>query len=1323
VNFYGKEQLPAYLLAVANIVGGLFQDPSLSYPINITVVRTVIFEKDIFNASTIGNLLGRWSDWVQKDNPTDDDDPRHYDNAILLTRNGCHSGCGLSGLAYNGMCGVSTSQSVSVDNGLMTALTAAHELAHNLDVGHDNSADCPDAVNIMATGSISGPSAFQWSKCSSKKIHDQLVDDSVSKCFDDKPSSYPFPHPENLTMYGQAYNLSVQCEWTFGDDYTMCSFFQDRCQSLYCRRKGFATCILNPYPVAHGTKCGDRKWCIHGECVPDGTPAPDPIDGQWGEWGEFTGGVWKNGTKRPDCSKECGIGLQWRERSCDSPAPQHGGRDCAPNERGETYRGAFKSCKIQDCPQDSPYLKYRELQCKQFGERKTDVFDENQQCKLVCGEDSNYFYFGNVEDGTRCNPNFQENNVCIGGACRTVGCDLELESGNIEDRCGVCEGDGSSCEHVNGTDMNPYPRQGYFPIVQVPAHSTNIDIRELGRTMTFIGFKVHGQSNLAIRIPSWSTQYNFPEGGTVYYEMRDYQYPDVLRAHIIPKGIDVFVVNPYMRRSQGVYYSFYKPTAADARKSPVLYWDYSEWGECSKSCAGGTQMRVIYCKRHDDNSKLSNPRCDYDMKINGSKPNNTQNCNMHDCPAEWHVSDWSECSTSCGNGTRTRRIFCAALNYKSAYEEVTGAAATCDPALKPDEPIIEQCSLSTCPAKWVPQAWSQCSTTCGPGRMSRLITCERINADGGLAIRPELECSFVQKPPSLATCNDDSPCAEWTTVYGSCSTTCGRGVQIASLACTIPPSTTPVPDNKCDASKKPDPSTLKDKLCNLGSCEVYRWKNDTGICSVTCGDGVIPVTTVCVSSVSGLIVDRSLCKPSEDPGNSTIPCNEGVCPDTHVWKTKYSACSQTCGNGTKTLVVYCTRMRDGATVADIMCDASTKPTVVVQTCNEGVCAPRYAWRTSYGECSVTCSTGLHKKIYTCVNAVDGKSVDSSLCSHLNKPTFADKPCNEGDCPPTYSWKVQYLPCNVTCGNGIEKVDYICVRDGDGQTMADSLCSGLKKPLAWNKRCSLPSCHYWNATYGPCNAQCGDGFRLKIVECIERKSQTVVDNSKCIDEDEPADVACKKDPCVPAFTFGGLPAAYAVGCYKDNPSSRRMPRMIGNFRSHINDWFNLTNVIELCANQAYNRVFDFFSLQFFGECWGGPSSAGDTYYLDGVSTDCYRGTGKSGTNFIYKFQTPQSLPTLPAIQRLGCYKDDLKDPRPVPLLIDNFRSSTGLTNDEKIMRCAVAARRRGLELFALQYSGECWSGRVVDYSRAGDSDKCHDGIGGINSFNVYRFVSS
>ena len=35
-----------------------------------------------------------------------------------------------SGLAYQGICDMAWTQSVSVDNGLMTAFTAAHELAH-----------------------------------------------------------------------------------------------------------------------------------------------------------------------------------------------------------------------------------------------------------------------------------------------------------------------------------------------------------------------------------------------------------------------------------------------------------------------------------------------------------------------------------------------------------------------------------------------------------------------------------------------------------------------------------------------------------------------------------------------------------------------------------------------------------------------------------------------------------------------------------------------------------------------------------------------------------------------------------------------------------------------------------------------------------------------------------------------------------------------------------------------------------------------------------------------------------------------------------------
>ena len=40
----------------------------------------------------------------------------------------------------------------------------------SLGVNHDQSDECPDGTNIMATGTAYGKTLFQWSKCSSKAI-------------------------------------------------------------------------------------------------------------------------------------------------------------------------------------------------------------------------------------------------------------------------------------------------------------------------------------------------------------------------------------------------------------------------------------------------------------------------------------------------------------------------------------------------------------------------------------------------------------------------------------------------------------------------------------------------------------------------------------------------------------------------------------------------------------------------------------------------------------------------------------------------------------------------------------------------------------------------------------------------------------------------------------------------------------------------------------------------------------------------------------------------------------------------------------------------
>ena len=47
-------------------------------------------------------------------------------------------------------------------------------------------------------------------------------------------------------------------------------------------------------------------------------------------------------------------------------------------------------------------------------------------------------------------------------------------------------------------------------------------------------------------------------------------------------------------------------------------------------------------------------------------------------------------------------------------------------------------------------------------------------------------------------------------------------------------------------------------------------------------------------------------------------------------------------------------------------------------------------------------------------------------------------------------------------------------------------------------------------------------------------------------------------------------------------------------------------------------FEYFGVQFYGECWGGPN-AGKTYARDGTSKKCWNGVGKQETNAVYRLE--------------------------------------------------------------------------------------------------------
>ncbi|CAL8235704.1 unnamed protein product, partial [Arctogadus glacialis] len=78
----------------------------------------------------------------------------------------------------------------------------------------------------------------------------------------------------------------------------------------------------------------------------------------------------------------------------------------------------------------------------------------DKPCTLFCspiGRDIPVLMSDRVMDGTPCGP--YETDLCVNGRCQRIGCDSIIGSSAMEDRCGVCNGDGRSCKIVRG-DFN-----------------------------------------------------------------------------------------------------------------------------------------------------------------------------------------------------------------------------------------------------------------------------------------------------------------------------------------------------------------------------------------------------------------------------------------------------------------------------------------------------------------------------------------------------------------------------------------------------------------------------------------------------------------------------------------------------------------------------------------------------------------------------------------------------------------------------------------------------------------------------------------------------
>ncbi|XP_071484592.1 A disintegrin and metalloproteinase with thrombospondin motifs 6-like [Diadema antillarum] len=339
VKFHGDDAVN-YTMSLMNIVSRRYAQGSVGAQIRLVIVRVLVLTTntpwmiglDGINRTMVvsGNgdeVMDELCGWQYHFNPVSDDDPGHWDTAILITRLDLYTmaannrkSFSLLGRAYVGtICDPEWSCSVNQDDGLPAGFVITHELGHSLSLSHDPTYGCQNNRNIMSSMRPSGIHSLQWSQCSREYLADFLESDK-SSCLLDEPAT----DEENVQLLtwdqlpGVRYDRLEQCNKAYRHHHRITEYCWanrlNTCGHIGC--KVWSSCGW--IQVMEGTPCGTNKWCYNGHCKSSIGGVPAPIDGGWSEWeGEFT-----------TCSKTCGTGVVWRRRYCKNPSPRHGGKGC-----------------------------------------------------------------------------------------------------------------------------------------------------------------------------------------------------------------------------------------------------------------------------------------------------------------------------------------------------------------------------------------------------------------------------------------------------------------------------------------------------------------------------------------------------------------------------------------------------------------------------------------------------------------------------------------------------------------------------------------------------------------------------------------------------------------------------------------------------------------------------------------------------------------------------------------------------------------------------------------------------------------------------------
>lgn len=427
-------------------------------------------------------------------------------------------------------------------------------------------------------------------------------------------------------------------------------------------------------------------------------------------------------------------------------------------------------------------------------------------------------------------------------------------------------------------------------------------------------------------------------------------------------------------------------------------WTLGEWSECSTGCGEGTRTRSVSCPSGNIED------CPKPMPETVSLCFATQNCS-------WVLSSWTQCNATCGAGVEELQWTCP-----------TGSESDCG-AL----PSTHRNCYATSGCMWLASNWSTCSSQCGYGTRERTVTCSGMS---------EEDCGRA-RPDATEVCHETGACSWVEGEWSSCSSMCGQGFRTRNVSC----SSGILAD--CDSQQ---PAILE-SCYNISGCQwsVSSWS----ACSSSCGTGYVNRTVACESGAKADCSEpeptsSEACQDSSGCGNwtasdwstcnvscgtgfqeRTVSCVAGICPGdgpAHVqscvnttgcsWQPgEWSNCSTSCGSGVRSRTLYC-------------------PTGSAQDCGESP--------ASYEACLDTSG---------CMWQVgDWSPCDGDGCGQRVRAVYCQSGQDE-DCQMSRPSNISTCDLEVCLAPAAESASFDVVLEVNNETNASALAGSLQQAVA------------------------------------------------------------------------------------------------------------------------------------------------------------------------------------------------------------------------------------------------------------------------------------